>query len=234
MQTDARVSLQNCLDSLTNDESPPLNKLLRVEYIVLRRVHARKGHVHVEFVDGDVKDGNEWSEGHFPAYMTIERLFEMKDAMDRGARREVYGRRKLRDGEHSGSSMGKDGWYAEQEESSDGNDMVDVHAVRSGSVDRVSSEGASKNVSSNSSSAAPRSSTGTRRRASCEIGAKMAKTCIDAGNRDLRTTDEAKAETCAVMPKPAEGEVNLQDPEFLMVEKGSAENESVESSERKV
>ena len=130
--------------------------------------------------------------------------------------------------------MGKDGWYAEQEESSDGNDMVDVHAVRSGSVDRVSSEGASKNVSSNSSSAAPRSSTGTRRRASCEIDAKRAKTCIDAGNRDLRTTDEAKAETCAVMPKPAEGEVNLQDPEFLMVEKGSAENESVESSERKV
>ena len=233
MQTDARVSLQESLDSLTNDESPPLNGVLRVDYIVLRRVNARKNHVHVEFVDGDVKDGNEWSEGPLPVYTTIERLFKMKDTMDRGARREVFGRRKLSDGEHSGPSIGKEGWYEEHDESSDGDDMVAVHAVGSGRVDRMSSEDAGKNVSSDSSSAAPRSSTGTRRRASCEIGAKRTKTCLDAGDRDLRTADEAKAETCAVMQKPEEGEMDLQDPEFLKLEKESAENESVESSERK-
>ena len=136
MQTDARVSLQESLDSLTNDESPPLNGLLRVDYIVLRRVNARKNHVHVEFVDGDVKDGNEWSEGPFPVYTTIERLFEMKDTMDRGARREVFGRRKLSDGEHTGPLIGKEGWYEELDESSDGDDMVAEHAVGSGRVDR--------------------------------------------------------------------------------------------------
>ena len=233
MQTDARLSLQDCLDSLTNDESPPLNGLLRVEYIVLRRVNARKGHVYVEFVDGDVKDGNEWSEGPFPEYMTIKGLFEMKDEMDRGARREMYGRRKLGDEEVSNLLTNNGCEYAERDESSDGDDMVAVHAVGSGRVDRVSSEDAGKNVSCDSSSAAPRSSTGTRRRASCEIGAKRAKTCLDAGNRDLRTADEAKAETCAVMQKPEEGEMDLQDPEFLKLEKESAENESVESSERK-
>ena len=133
MQTDARVSLQESLDSLTNDESPPLNGLLRVEYIVLRRVNARNGHVYVEFVDGDVKDGNEWSEGPFPEDMTIKGLLEMKDNMDRGARREVYGRRKLRDGEHSGTLMDKEGWYDELDESSDGDDMVAVREVGTGS-----------------------------------------------------------------------------------------------------
>jgi hypothetical protein len=35
------------------------------------------------------------------------------------------------------------------------------------------------------------------------------------------------------MQKPEEGEMDLQDPEFLKLEKESAENESVESSERK-
>ena len=233
MQTDARASLQESLDSLTNDESPPLNGLLRVDYIVLRRVNARKNHVHVEFVDGDVKDGNEWSEGPVHVYTTIERLFAMKDTMDRGARREVFGRRKLSDGKHFGPLIGKEGWYEEHDESSGSDDMVAVHADGAGSENGASSDGSDKNVSCESSSAAPRSSTGTRRRASCEIGAKRAKTCLDAGDSDLRTADEAKAETCAVVQKPEEGEMDLQNPEFLKWEKESAENESVESGERK-
>ena len=144
MQTDARVSLQESLDSLTNDESPPLNGLLRVDYIVLRRVNARKNHVHVEFVDGDVKDGNEWSEGPVPVYTTIERLFAMKDTMDRGARREVFGRRKLSDGKHFGPLIGKEGWYEEHDESSGSDDMVAVHADGAGSENGANSDGSGK------------------------------------------------------------------------------------------
>jgi hypothetical protein len=233
MQTDARLSLQDCLDSLTNDESPPLNGLSRVEYIVLRRVNARKGHVYVEFVDGDVKDGNEWSEGPFPEYMTIKGLFEIKDNMDRGARREVYGRRKLRDGEHSGSLMSKECWYDEQDESSDGDDMVAVHEVGTGSEKGASSEGSDKNVSCESSSAAPRSSTSTRQRTSREMEAKRTKSCHDAGDRTMRTGDEAKAKTCAVVQKPKAGGVDHQNPELSEMETKSVKNEGVESSERK-
>ena len=106
--------------------------------------------------------------------------------------------------------------------------MVAVHEVGTGSEKGASSEGSDKNVSCESSSAAPRSSASTRQRTSREIGAKRAKACLDAGDRDLRTADEAKAETCAVIQKPEEGEMDLQDPEFLKLEKESAENESVE------
>ena len=56
----------------------------------MRRVDIRKDYVYVEFVDGDVKDEKEWFEGPVPEYMTIRALFEMRDKMDRGARREVY------------------------------------------------------------------------------------------------------------------------------------------------
>ena len=234
MQRDARPSrLQECLDSLTHDESPPLNGLLSVEYIVLRRVNVRKDYVHVEFVDGDTKDENEWFEGPVPEYMTIGALFEMRDEIDRGARRKVYGRRKLRDEGDSGISTGNESEYAEREESLDGDDMVAVHAVRSGSASGVSSKGTDKNVSCDSSSAAPRSSTGTRRRASREISAKRAKTCPDAGNRALRTAEEAKAKTCAVVQKPKAGGMDLQDPDFLKLETKSAAKEGVELSERK-
>ncbi len=45
--------------SNAEDESPPLKGTLEVDYIVLRRVNIRKGHVYVEFVDGDEKDGFE-------------------------------------------------------------------------------------------------------------------------------------------------------------------------------
>jgi hypothetical protein len=231
MQTNARQSLTECLDSLTRDENPPLNGLLMVEYIVLRRVNVRKDYVYVEFVDGDLKDGNEWSEGPVPEYMTIRELFRMKDGMDRGARREMYGRRKLGDEEVSNLLANNECEYAEREESSDGNDMVDVHAVGSGRVDRVSSEDAGKNVSSDSSSAAPRSSTGTRRRASCEIGAKRAKTCLDAGNRDLRIADEEKAETCAIVEKSKVGGVVRPKPDFLVMATKSASGEGMKPSE---
>jgi hypothetical protein len=233
MQTDARVSLQESLDSLTNDESPPLNGLLRVEYIVLRRVNVRKDHVYVEFVDGDVKDGNEWSEGPFPVHMTIKRLFEMKDTMDRGARREVFGQRKLRDGEHSGPLVGKKGWYEELDESSGGDDMVAVHAVGAGSENGASSDGSDKNVSCESSSAALRSSTSTKQRTPREMEAKRAKSCHDAGDRNMRTDDDAKAKPCAVVQKPKAGGVDHQHPVISEMETKSAENEGVEVSERK-
>lgn len=232
MQTDARLSLQECLDSLTNDESPPLNGLLRVEYIVLRRVSARKGHVYVEFVDGDVKDGNEWSEGPFPEYMTIKGLFEMKDKMDRGARREVYGQRKLREGEHSGSLMDKECWYDELDESSDGDDMVAVHEVGTGREKGASSEGSDKNVSCESSSAAPRSSASTRQRTSRETDTKRAKTCDDAGNRTLRTVDEVKAKTGAVVQKLKVEGVDRPKPDFLVMATSSASDEGMKLNER--
>ncbi len=190
--------------------------------LMLQNRHVCRG-----IISGDIKDGKEWSEGPVPEYMTIRELFEMKDG------REIYGRRKIRDEEVSGILTNYECEYAERVVSLDGDDMAAVHAVGSGSVDRFSSEDVGKNVSCDSSSAAPRSSTGTRRRASREIGAKRAKTCLDAGNRDLRTADEAKAETCAVMQRPEEGEMDLQDPEFLKLETESAENEGVESSERK-
>jgi hypothetical protein len=184
-------------------------------------------------VDGDVKDGKEWFEGPVPDYKTIRELFEMKDKMDRGARREVYGRMKLGDDDHSNLLTGNECGYDEREESLDGDDMVAVHAVGAGSANGVSSEDADENASCDSSSAAPRSSTGTRRRASREISAKRAKTCPDAGNRALRTAEEAKAKTCAVVQKPKAGGMDLQDPDFLKLETKSAAKEGVELSERK-
>ncbi len=232
MQRDARLSLQECLDSLTHDESPPLNGLLSIEYIVLRRVNVRKDYVHVEFVDSDTKDENEWFEGSVPEYMTIGALFEMRDEIDRGARRKVYGRKKLRDEGDSGISTGNESEYAEREESLDGDDMVAVHAVRSGSASGVSSKGTDKNVSCDSSSAAPRSSAGTRRRTSREMDTKRAKSCHDAGNRTLRTVDEAKAETCAVVEKSKVRGVDRPKPDFLVMATRSASDEGMKPSER--
>ena len=89
MQGNARPSLKGGLVFLTEDESPPVKGTLKVDYIVLRRVSSRTGYVYVEFVDGDVIDEKEWFEGPVPEYMTIGALFEMRDEMDRGARREV-------------------------------------------------------------------------------------------------------------------------------------------------
>jgi hypothetical protein len=59
MKGNARPSLKDCLVSNVEDESPPLQGTLEVDYIVLLRVNIRKGHVYVEFVDGDERDGFE-------------------------------------------------------------------------------------------------------------------------------------------------------------------------------
>ena len=96
MQGTERPSLEECLVSIAEDESPPLNGTLEVDYIVLRRVNLRKSHVYVEFVDGDVGDGKEWFEGPVPTDMTIGALFGVREERTREERREMYGRDKLK------------------------------------------------------------------------------------------------------------------------------------------
>jgi hypothetical protein len=222
MQSNARPSLKVCLDNLTNDDSPPLKRDLRVEYIILRRVSIRKDYVYVEFVDGDVKDEKEWFEGPVPEYMTIRALFEMRGEMDRGARREVYGRRKLRDDEDSGLFTGNECEYAEREKSLDGNDMVAVYAVESGSANGVSSEGTDKYVSCESSSAAPRSSAGTRRRTSREMSANVAETRPDARESIVGEIDEKGAKTEADEHMSKDEKVDFPNPKFPKMETKSA------------
>jgi hypothetical protein len=98
MQGTERPSLEECLVSIAEDESPPLNGTLEVAYIVLRRVNLRKSHFYVEFVDGDKRDGFEWFEGPFPAYMTLGALFEFREERTREERREMNGRERLGEG----------------------------------------------------------------------------------------------------------------------------------------
>ncbi len=98
MQGNARPSLKGCLVSNAEDESPPLKGTQEADYIVLRRVNQRKSHFYVEFVDGDKRDGFEWFEGPFPAYMTLGALFEFREERTREERREMNGREKLGEG----------------------------------------------------------------------------------------------------------------------------------------
>ena len=195
MQRNARPSLEGCLRSLAEDESPPLIGTLMVEYIVLRRVNDRTNHLYVEFVDGDVRDDKEWYEGPFPEYMTLGALFRMRDEMNRKERREVYGRPKLLD-------------ELESSKSSDGDERGARNAVELILINGGSSEDADKCKADGSSCAGSQSSAGTREKLSCAVGAKRAKTCPDAEYRTLRVIDDVRPKTCADVHKSKVGGVD--------------------------
>ena len=222
MRRSDRPSLKGCLD-LTDEESSPLEENLRADYIVLRRINVRREYVYVEFVDGDVKDKKEWFEGPFPERMTIRALFEMRDEMVREERREVYGRKKLGDDMEYNISAGKESECDESPKSSDGGERAALNDnVESGSVNGESSEGTDKYVPGESSCAGPRSSAGTRERASCAMIENVAETRLIARKRTLRAIEATRVETSNEVLKTEVKEMDTPNRKVRRIESRSA------------
>jgi hypothetical protein len=89
-----RPRLKDDLDFLTNN-SPPLDKEVDIEYMVIRRLNKGKDWVCVDVVDGDMEDDYEWCEGPFHQQTTIRELFGRKHRYDRHIRRRISGRLKV-------------------------------------------------------------------------------------------------------------------------------------------
>ncbi len=208
--------------SIAEDESPPLKGTLEVDYIVLRRVNIRKGYVYVEFVDGDVRDGKEWFEGPVPEYMTIRALFEVRDEMNRGERREMYGREKLGEEVDHNVLTGLECECMESPMSSGDDKRVVRDAVESARMDGNNSEDTDENVKELMLIAEPRRSAGTRKRTSDAMDVKMPETHPDARKRTLRARDEKITKTCDDVHKSKAGGVDFPKPKFQKMETRSA------------
>jgi hypothetical protein len=222
MQGNSRPSLKECLDFLTSDGSPHLQENADVDYIILRRVKTRKEYVYVEFVDGDGKDEKEWFEGPDPELTTVKTLFGMRDETSRGERREVYGRKKLGDEVDYDVLLGKKCESAESPKSSDGEEMVVMDAVKTGSANGDSSKGADKYVPGESSCAGPRKSAGTEQRASCALSEKGTKARPDARKGTLRAVEAKKVKTSNKVRKTEVDEMDAPNRKTRRIESRSA------------
>lgn len=145
----------------------------------MRRFDIRKGYIYVEFVDGDVKDENEWFEGPVPEYMTIGAMFEMRDEMDRGARREVYGRTKLHNKVSNEVLTGKECEVEASQKPSIIDEMIALNAVELAHIKGNSSKDTEEYEIGESSCAGPRSSAKARQRTSREIQTKRSRTVAE-------------------------------------------------------
>ena len=100
--------------------------------------------------------------------------------------------------------------------------MVAVYAVESGSANGVSSEGTDNCVSCEFSSSAPRSTAGTRRRASREMSANVAETRPAARESIVGEIDEKGAKTEADEHMSTDEKVDFPNPKFQKMETRSA------------
>ena len=182
MQGDDRKSLKESLDLLTRDENPPRRGTLNEEYIILRRFDVRRGFVYVEFVDGDVKDDKEWFEGPVPEYMSIGALFAMRDEMDRGDRREAYGRMKLLSKAGDKVSTGEKSEVEAPQKPTIMEEMIAMDTVELTDTKGDSGKITDEHEVDGSSCGGSRSSADTGKGASRAMSAKRAKTCPDEGN----------------------------------------------------
>ena len=188
MQGNARPSLKGCLVSNAEDESPPLKGTQEADYIVLRRVNQRKSHFYVEFVDGDKRDGFEWFEGPFPAYMTLGALFEFREERTREERRKRNGREKLGEGKTRPEPR-KITLRARDEKITK---TCDKESVKEKGE---SHESTCVSVTDGSPCSGSQSSLGTRQKLSREIGAKKrAKTCPDMRKSKVDQVDSESRE----------------------------------------
>ncbi len=183
-------------------------------------------------MDGDTKDEREWFEDPVHERTTIRDLFEKKNQMNRRVRREVDGRKKLRNKVDYDVSTGNECEFTESPKPSDGDKRVARKAVELVLINEESSEDTDKYEVDGSSCAGCRSSADAREKLSCAMGAKRAETRPDAGNRTLRAIDKKKTKTCADVHKSKAGGVDFPKPRFRKMETRSAANEGMEWSER--
>jgi hypothetical protein len=98
-----RPDLKETLGVLT-DNDPPLDKMVGVEFMVIRRLNKSTNWFSVDFVDGDEDDDYEWCEGPFHTQTTIRELWGRKYRYDRAIRRRITGQKKVPYGESSSDS----------------------------------------------------------------------------------------------------------------------------------
>jgi hypothetical protein len=99
--------LKGKLDLLTQDD-PPLDPLVDIEYIVLRRFNKSRNWFDADFVDGDKVDNKQWFEGSFHSQTTVRELFAKKHRYSRKVRRGISGKKKVPLGESSSDTSESD------------------------------------------------------------------------------------------------------------------------------
>jgi hypothetical protein len=86
------------------DNDPPLDKMVGVEYMVIRRLNKSTNWFSVDFVDGDEQDDYEWCEGPFHTQTSMRELWGRKYRYDREIRRRITGQKRVPYGESASDS----------------------------------------------------------------------------------------------------------------------------------
>jgi hypothetical protein len=86
------------------DNDPPLDKMVGVEFMVIRRLNKSTNWFTVDFVDGDDEDDYEWCEDPFHTQTSIRELWGRTYRYDRNIRRRITGQKKVPYGDSSSDS----------------------------------------------------------------------------------------------------------------------------------
>ncbi len=144
----------------------------------------------------------------------------MRDEMDRGARREAYGRMKLLDKAGNEVLTGKKSEGEAPQKPTIMEEMIAMNTVELTDIKGDSRKNTNKYEDDGSSCAGSQNSADTGKGPSRAMGAKRAKTCPDAGNGILRSIDERKAQTSAKVEGRRFGRSETENPGKIGNENG--------------